>query len=296
MATQTIRPEPPLVVIVGPTASGKTDVALKLARQFNGEIISADSRAIFRGLDVGTAKPTPEELAGVPYWGIDLVDPGERYTVVDFKAYAEQKISEIRRRGRVPLLVGGTGLYVDAILYDFQFPANHLEQRALLSTKTLIELYDYCSKNNIELPENNKNKRHIINAILRSGEEGKRRIAPIDNSLVVGIATEKLLLNKRIEQRAEAIFAQGAIQEAQIAAERFGWENEAMTGNIYPLVRQYLTGTIAHHEMVEKFIVADRRLAKRQMTWFSRNSDIVWLSRDDTYKYIAQWLEDLNNS
>lgn len=296
MATQTTQVEPPLVVIVGPTASGKTDVALRLAREFGGEIISADSRAIFRGLDIGTAKPTVEELEGVPYWGIDLVDPGDRFTVVDFKQYTEQKISEIRDRGHIPLLVGGSGLYVDAVIYDFQFPVSQLEKRTSLQSKSMDELRKYCLENNINLPENSKNKRYVINAILRTGVPGKRRDTPIDNTIVVGIATEKSVLDKRIAQRADMIFAQGAVQEAQLAAERFGWDNEAMTGNIYPLIRQYLAGEITHSDMVKRFTIADRRLAKRQMTWFRRSKDILWLTHDGTYKYIAQRLEHLSDS
>ena len=118
----------PILVIIGPTGSGKTglaiDVALELQRRerFSGcEIISADSRAIYKGMDIGTAKPTREEMCGVPHWGIDLVEPDERFTVVDFCEYARQKIAEIRKRGHLPIIAGGTGLYVDALVYDYQF-------------------------------------------------------------------------------------------------------------------------------------------------------------------------------
>ena len=109
------------IVILGPTASGKTGVAIDIAKEIGGEIISADSRAIYKGLDLGTAKPTPEEQAQVPHWGIDLVEPGKRFTVADWKQYAEQKIAEIKNRGHVPMIVGGTGLYIDALVFDYQF-------------------------------------------------------------------------------------------------------------------------------------------------------------------------------
>ncbi len=110
-----------VIVIVGPTGSGKTGVAVSIAKKIHGEIISADSRAIYKGMDIGTAKPTAQEQAGVPHFGIDLVEPGERFTVADFKEYAEQKISEIQSRGHVPIIAGGTGLYVDALIYDYKF-------------------------------------------------------------------------------------------------------------------------------------------------------------------------------
>ena len=120
----------PLVVIAGPTASGKTELAIRIAKKFNGEVISADSRAIYRGLDIGTAKPTSEEQQGIPHWGIDIVDPGERFTAANFKVYAQRKISEIRSRGHLPIMAGGTGLYIDSVLYDFKFTAysNNLDR------------------------------------------------------------------------------------------------------------------------------------------------------------------------
>src|SRR5690606_33063041 len=144
----------PLVVIAGPTASGKTALAIELAERFGGEIICADSRTIYKGMDVGTAKPGVDEQAQIPHWGLDLVEPGDRFTAADFKEYALQKINEIRARGHVPFLVGGTGLYVDAVLFDYQFsaPANEHE-RAKLEQMTIERLHDYCEYNNIILPE-----------------------------------------------------------------------------------------------------------------------------------------------
>lgn len=109
------------IVIVGPTASGKTGVSIDLAKQIDGEIISADSRAIYKGMDIGTAKPSLKEQQGIPHWGIDLVEPGERFTVADWKVYAKQKIAEIKARGKVPIVVGGTGLYIDALVFDYNF-------------------------------------------------------------------------------------------------------------------------------------------------------------------------------
>src|SRR5215216_6778680 len=111
----------PLITIVGPTASGKTSLAVELAEQFGGEIICADSRTVYRGMDIGTAKPSKADQKRVPHWGIDLVDPDQKFSAADFKVYANQKIKEIRARGHIPFLVGGTGLYVDAVIFDYQF-------------------------------------------------------------------------------------------------------------------------------------------------------------------------------
>ena len=245
----------PLVVIVGPTASGKTELAIRIAKEFNGEVISADSRAIYRGLDIGTAKPTPEEQQGIPHWGIDIVDPGERFTTANFKVYAQRKISEIRSREHLPIIAGGTGLYIDSVLYDFKFTAysNNLDERRKLENKSLEQLIYHCEKNNIKLPKNIKNKRHIINAILRKGNT--------------------------------------TINEAICAAEKWGWYNEAMTGNVYPLIKQYLDGTINEIELERKLCVLDWRLAKRQLTWLRRNKDIKWFSIDEAWTYIVNNLD-----
>ena len=126
------------IVILGPTGSGKTRVAIEIAKKINGEIISADSRAIYKGLDIGTAKPTPEEQAQIPHWGINLVEPGDRFTVADWKTYAEQKITEIKQRGHVPLVVGGTGLYIDSLLYNYQFGIKNEADRKEICTNYLI--------------------------------------------------------------------------------------------------------------------------------------------------------------
>ena len=297
MASVAQKSELPLIVIVGPTASGKTELAIRIAKEFGGEIISADSRAVYKGLSIGTAKPSKDEQQGVPHLGIDVARPDERFTAADFKEYAVQKIVEIRARGHIPLLVGGTGLYIDAVVYDFQFPQidNVVEVRSRLMMRTNEELIEYCNKNNIKLPYNFHNKRHLVSQILRKGEVQKSGYAPRDNTVIVGIATEKSTLDERIKLRAKQIFASGVIDEAVAAAATYGWENEAMSGNIYPLIKQYLTGELTKSELQERFAIKDRQLAKRQVTWFKRNEHITWLSLEDAHTYIARYLENVNN-
>lgn len=297
MASLEQKSELPLILIVGPTASGKTELAIRIAKEFGGEIISADSRAVYKGLSIGTAKPSKDEQQGVPHWGIDVARPDERFTAADFKEYAVQKIAEIRARGHIPLLVGGTGLYIDAVVYDFQFPQidNVIEVRSRFMKRTNEELIEYCNKNNIKLPYNFHNKRHLVSQILRKGEVQKSGYAPRDNTVIVGIATEKSTLDERIKLRAKQIFASGVIDEAVAAAATYGWENEAMSGNIYPLIKQYLTGELTKSELQERFAIKDRQLAKRQVTWFKRNEHITWLSLEDAHTYIARYLENVNN-
>lgn len=287
----------PLIVVVGPTASGKSAVSLELAERFNGEIICADSRTIFTHMDIGTAKPSKADQARVPHWGLDLVEPGVVFTAADFKKYAEEKIADIRARGKVPFLVGGSGLYVDAIIFDYQLgPMADPRQRAELESMTLSELHKYCFENNIILPENDQNKRYVIRAIEQKSINRERLQQPIDNTIIVGITTEKSELHDRIAQRAEQLFDDGMIEEATELGNKYGWENEAMTGNIYRLVHQYVNGELHEAELKDRFIISDRQLAKRQLTWLKRNSYIQWFSRDDAYTYIAQHLASVNNT
>ncbi len=280
----------PLIVIVGPTASGKSATAMKIALEYGGEIICADSRTIYKGMDIGTAKPSVQERAKVPHWGLDIVEPGEVFTAADFKTYANKKIAEIRSRGNIPLLVGGTGLYVDGVIFDYEFTPPQPELRAQLETMTLEELTKYCLNNNILLPENQQNRRYVIRAIERNNISGKRREAPIPNTVVVGITTKREELKERIATRAEQLFTSGMVEEAVKLGKAYGWNSEAMTGNIYKLVKQFLDGAFDEDELKQRFITADWQLAKRQLTWLRRNPFIVWKSLDDAYIYITQQL------
>lgn len=278
---------PGVIAIVGPTASGKTALALGIAERWNGEIVCADSRTIYRGMDIGTAKPTIDEQARVRHWGLDLVEPGEPFSASDFKRYALEAIADIQSRGKVALLVGGTGLYVDGVLYDYQFgPAADDSRRGELETMTLGRLHEYCAVNNIQLPENSLNKRYVIRAIERKSvsDIGKTPIRP--DAIIVGIATNMRTIRTRIVQRSEHMFDEEVVREAIMLGKKYGWESEAMTGNIYPLLKRHLDGELTKAEVEEKFATADYRLAKRQMTWFRRNPDIMWCALPEASRYI----------
>ncbi len=291
MAATTVVPTLPLVVIVGPTASGKTSLAVDLAKRFSGEIICADSRTVYKGMDIGTAKPTSDEQAGVPHWGLDLVTPDQRFTAADFKAYATKKIADIRARGHVPFLVGGTGLYIDAVVFDYRFgDSANPDLRAEFSTRTIEELHAYCESHNIPLPENKHNKRYIIRAIEQKSVNTKRQLKPDDSTIIVGIATDKEELHRRIAARVEQLFDDGVVQEATLLGKKYGWDGEAMTGNIYRFAKSYLDKDITLDEYKEKVRTLDWRLAKRQLTWLRRNKYIKWLSLSETDKYLSHLL------
>ncbi len=281
----------PLIVIVGPTASGKSGLAMELAKAYNGEIICADSRTVYKNMDIGTAKPSIYDQQQVPHWGIDLVEPGESFTAADFKKYALQKVQQVRERGHVPFIVGGTGLYVDGLIFDYEFGKPQPELRKTLETLSLEELKNYCANNNIELPENENNRRYVIRAIEQKSINNKRLSALINNVVVVGIATERDVLRQRITDRADQLFENGMLEEAQKLGKTYGWDSEAMTGNIYKLVRKYLNGELNQEQLKQDFVTADWRLAKRQITYLKRNPYINWLNLEDAHEYISTLLD-----
>lgn len=281
----------PLLVIVGPTASGKSGVAMSVAKKYNGEIICADSRTIYKGMDIGTAKPSLQDQRLIKHHLLDVAEPGDIFTAYNFKSQAEAIIKDVRSRGKLPILVGGTGLYIDSIIFNYNFPSRaDSALRKKFEGKNLEELYEYCCNNNVILPENVKNKRYVVNAILRKGTDPRRQNIPIKNLIIVGISTTKEQLKQRVMQRTEYIFSHGVVEEAKKLGKIYGWDSEAMTGNIYPLIHKYLLGDIDINQVKQKFIASDMRLAKRQKTWFKRNSYIAWLPLEEIEEYIAQEL------
>lgn len=282
----------PLIVITGPTASGKTGLALSLAERFNGEIVCADSRTIYKGMDIGTAKPTAKERARVPHYGLDVAEPGERFTAKDFQTLACHAIEDIRARGKVPFLVGGTGLYIDALVLDLEWP-EQMHDPATYASLSTDELRTMIKKQQFTMPLNDRNRLHLINTLARGGMQGKARTSPLENTIVVAIATDKQTLDTRIETRAIQMFDSGVIEEAERLGSTYGWDSAAMSSNIYPIVRRLLEGEITREQAIEYFIARDRQLAKRQLTWLRRHEYIKWLPLDEAEAYIETTLQEV---
>lgn len=242
----------PVLVIVGPTASGKTGLAIDLALVLSErgicdcEIVSADSRAIYKGMDIGTAKPMLTEMKGVPHWGIDLVEPNDRFTVVDFCNYALKKIKDIRRRGHLPIVVGGTGLYVDALVYDYHFN---------------------------DVVKNNYSDRQEMSS----------------DYVVFGIDWPREELRKRLLIRSNKLFAQPIEEETLALVEQYGWDSQAMKSDIYPICWEMMRGNIDREEAIRLNEIDDWHLAKRQLTWFRRNKNIVWIELNGAVERIINF-------
>lgn len=270
----------PLIVILGPTASGKTGYATRLAQLIGGEIICADSRTVYQGMDVGTAKPTKHEREMAPHWAIDLVEPNQRFTLYDFQRYAQTKIGEIRERGHVPMLVGGSGLYIDSVIYDYQLshePEFDMVRRQQLENLSLIELKNYAISQQIELPSDTQNGRRLIRAIEQGGVN-KKCSQLIPNTIVIGIATDKETLRQRSAQRSQAMLDDGLINETAELLSKYG-TTEPLRRNAYGIVQQYLAGEIGVGELVPLMVRRDMQLVKKQLTWWRnqrRTGDIMW--------------------
>lgn len=280
----------PLIVVVGPTASGKTALAIEMAEKYDGEIICADSRTVYKGMDIGTAKPTAEEQRRVPHHLLDVVQPDESFTVADFQELAYQAITDIRRRHKIPFLVGGSGLYIDSVIFDYKFGERKPDVRKKLEQMTIHELQDYSVKNNIELPENDQNKRYLVRAIEQGGVNRTKRRHPIPDTLVVGITTPAVILRERITQRARELFEKGVVKEAIEIGQMYGWRYESMTGNVYRLAQAIHQGELTVTEAEAKFVTLDWKLAKKQATWFKRNPFIVWGDIGETKSSIETYL------
>lgn len=283
---------PPLIVVVGETASGKTAAAIEIAKKVNGEIICADSRTVYKYMNIGTAKPSKEEQSGIKHHLIDEVEPGEKFTVSDFKTLAEKCIQDINYRGKVALMVGGTGLYIDSLLYNFQFlnkPSTELRKK--LEQMSDDELTTELSNKDIDIINlNTKNRRHVIRAIETGGKKPKKDELR-QNTIVLGLRLNREVLKKRIEQRVEQMFNDGFIQEVDFISKKYGWDNEAMSGIGYRVARDYLSGNTSLEDVKQSFVQRDISLAKRQRTWFKRSNDITWYDEaerlvEDAIKFV----------
>lgn len=268
---------PPLIVIVGPTASGKSALALELARRHDGEIICADSRTVYKGMDIGTAKPTPAERAEIPHHILDVITPDQVFTAAEFKRRALLWIDDISIRGKLPIMVGGTGLYIDGVIFDFAFlPPVPPEQREELEAMDIERLQAEIISRGITMPENSRNKRHLIRALETNGEIAVKK-GLRDNTLVIGIDKSKAEIDENIGRRIDAMYDQGFLDEVRQLAKRYGWEAPGLSAPGYRAAYEHIEGDKSLDESKEIFARRDRDLAKRQRTWFKRNRNIHWI-------------------
>ena len=273
---------PKLIVIEGTNASGKSGLGVALARQFDGEIISADSRQVYRGMDLGSGKITPEETQGVPHHLLDVRNPGEFFSMADFQRLAYEAIDDILSRGKVPFLVGGTGLYVDAVAdgYELSEKAPDPELRAHLETFETPELYEMLLRRLPDTDIDPKNRHRVMRALERLEAEDYQpgRKSPRFTLLKLGVTWPRPILKERIDERLERRLDQGMVQEVQTLLDQ-GVSEEFLTklGLEYKYLTWYLTGKIGYEQMKEELGNAIKKFAKRQMTWFRRDDRIHWL-------------------
>ena len=267
----------PLVVIVGETASGKSALALKIAKKFKGEIICADSWTVRREVNVGTAKSSQEDQKVIPHHLLDIVGPDEDFTAAVFKRLANKAVADITSRGKLPIMVGGTGLYIDGVIFDYGFlPEGDREKRKKLNNLSSEELQSEVSTRGLSLEGIDvQNKRRLIRLLETNGAQPtKHTLRP--NTLILGFKIPKDELQNRIEERVRAMFEDGLETEVKELAKKYGWECEALKGIGYQEWQGYFNGTQNLEETKAKIIKSTLDLAKRQRTWFKRNSSIQW--------------------
>ena len=299
-----------VIVICGPTASGKTKLSIEIAKKTNGEIISADSMQIYKDMTIGTAKPTPEEMQGIKHYLIDFVLPNQRYSVADYNKDALKAIDEIIKKGKTPIVVGGTGLYVNSLIYGIEYSDIEvdIEYREKLEKIAKLEgierLYEMAKEIDPEAIKNiSKNDQKRICRILEiyhttgknktEQEKESRKNGPKYQYLLYGITMDREKLYDRINKRVDIMINDGLIEEVQNIVKKYDEFPTAMQGLGYKEVVEYLNGITTKEEMIEKIKMETRRYAKRQLTWFKKCENIKWINGlDDMQNNIKIILEE----
>lgn len=279
-----------VIAIVGPTAVGKTSLSIDLAKRFNGEIISGDSMQVYRGLDIGTAKVTEEEMAGIPHHLINVRDIDESYSAADFQATARQAIQDISRRGKLPIIVGGTGLYIQSLLWDYKLGSEgepeddslRKEFEAYAEEKGNQALWKKLQANDPLAAEkiHYNNRKKMIRALEVFQLTGHSILAPKEqpkklyDSFLIGLNTDRAVLYDRINQRVDVMVEQGLLNEAKRLAETP--DVQAAQGIGYKELFPYFSGEISLDTALEEVKLHSRRYAKRQLTWFRNRMSVHW--------------------
>lgn len=282
-----------VLVIIGPTAVGKTDFSIEMASQFNGEVISGDSMQIYKGMDIGTAKIKPSEMKGIPHHLIDIKDPTESFSVAEFQILVRQKIEEIHARGKLPIIVGGTGLYIQAVLYDYQFSDSEGDPgfRAEMERKVQLGQSEKLYKKLQEIDPiaaekiHPNNYRRIIRALEIYHLTGKtmtelqksQENTLLYNALLIGITMDRPKLYNRINARVDQMINEGLIEEVeQLYNAGIDSNYQAMKAIGYKEILSYLQGNLTLESAIDLLKKNSRNYAKRQLTWFRNKMDAVW--------------------
>lgn len=287
-----------VIVICGPTASGKTALSIELAKRINGEIISADSMQIYKDMNIGTAKPTAKEMQGIKHYLLDFVSPDERYSVAQFKLDAKNAIKEILQKGKTPIVVGGTGLYVDSLIYeieynDIEFDEEYRKELEDIAEKEgLDKLYEKAKQIDPEAIKkiSGNDKKRILRILEIYNATGKNKTEQEIESRkkeveydykVFALYWDREELYNRINKRVDIMLEQGLIDEVKNIVKKYKRFPTAMQGLGYKEVVEYINNEITEEEMIEKIKMETRRYAKRQMTWFRKNKQTIWLKGNE---------------
>ena len=304
--------KPKVIVICGPTASGKTALSIDLAKRINGEVVSADSMQIYKDMDIGSAKVTKEEMQGIKHYLVDCVSPDERYSVANYKLDAKKAIEEILKKGKTPIVVGGTGLYIDALIYEIEYQdikINESYRKELESIKQnqgLEVLYERAVKIDPEAmkkisPNDSKRIMRVLEIYEATGknkteQEAESRLKEIPyNYKVFAITMDREKLYERINKRVDIMIENGLIEEVKELLKKYKEFPTAMQALGYKEVKEYLDGKLTKQEMIDKIKQESRRYAKRQLTWFRKNKQTIWIDGlNDMQKNINIILEESN--
>lgn len=303
----------PLILLAGPTAVGKTDASIALAKALDGEIISGDSMQIFRGLDIGTAKITPSEMAGVPHHLIDILPPDATFSAAQFRLLADAKIAEITARGHVPILVGGTGFYVNGVIYDYHFGdvgrdstyrqtlQQILDEQGAPALMAKLAQVDPISAKRLHINDTKRIMRalevfHLTGKPLSARENDVDKQIPRYQMVYQALNLERQHLYERINKRVDAMISAGWLDEVQkLLAEGVPKNSQALQGLGYRQLVDYLDGAESWERTVERIKRDTRHFAKRQLTWFRHDPNVIWVNKDgkDEEDVIAELLQNI---
>lgn len=273
-----------VLCIVGPTAIGKTKLSIALARTFNGEIISGDAFQFYKGLDIGTAKATPSEQEQAKHHLLDILEPNAEFSVADYQILVREKIKEIQSRGNLPIIVGGSGLYIQSVIEDYRFGGNQRDKTSKYETLPLETLQALLKEKNPQLYASIDimNQRRVIRALEKDDEDIQTNPKPYyDDALIIGLNTDREVLYQRINERVVKMMDEGLLEEVKKLYDR-DIHGQSIKAIGYKELYAYFDGLIGLNEAVELIQKKSRHYAKRQLTWFRNKMDVHWFDSNLT--------------